>query len=120
MVNETDATYIIDAKHPPVSASKDGIRVYYRPQDASKHFAAAHGPVYCYAALNTRNNHVYTVTFFLSVNRGLVLATCNCPARKVCKHIARTWDFHAGVVEAGILPAFELVDNPVDNEGRVH
>lgn len=103
-------TFLIDLDAGlPCTNSKDPLRIVYRGSDVN-HFAASYSPVFWYSVTNLKKGGNYAVHFFCN-QAGDIVASCDCVARKICKHIIKAWEIHAEAVERGFVPAFKCMEN---------
>jgi hypothetical protein len=97
--------FLIPEAGPPPTRSKDEIRFQYLGLRELVGQPASHW----YRATNMTSGHTYHLFFFLT-GAGAVAAECDCPARKICKHIIKGWATHSAAIDTGYIAPFKTED----------
>lgn len=111
MINEMNdpndiIAYIVDSDNLPSRTSKDKLEVKF--EGVSGHPYGGYKHIYSYDVINRtkidKGLTDFTSTVRLWKNKsGDQTASCNCPARKICKHILETIKVHSLAITAGFI-----------------
>lgn len=111
-MNDEIKAFLIDRAAPPKTAKKDTLQVVFSPKLSNEHFSTEwSAETAVYFVHNLTKGHNYTVAFYAGRTGEVLVASCDCPARVMCKHISAAWDVHAKAETAGFLPKIQTKDD---------
>lgn len=107
---ESIQAFIVDPDNLPERSSKDVLKIFYRGSFKSPiEYASGASATYKYAVKNQTKIDKLLPDFKHEVElrknkSGDMIATCSCPARKICKHIIEVIKLHRIAFTVGYIP----------------